>query len=165
MGFFVHLTWDLSIPLLFHWPRSFSGPKGQIRQVGIDVQTDKEHIKGQPRASLKEPPPKTKWSLLVGPFLLGGGWGNFNGVGRAWRMQFCRHKWFLMQLSMCPNFLHVCPESETSKNPPGNKIHVRLETETSGDLKTRKISSRFLPKCLAISSKGWVSICVRVPNF
>lgn len=46
-------------------------PKGQIRQVGIDVQTDKEHIKGQPRAGLKNRPRK-RCGLLVGPFLLGG---------------------------------------------------------------------------------------------
>lgn len=51
--------------------RVLFGPKGQIRQVGIDVQTDKEHIKGQPRAGLKNRPRK-RCGLLVGPFLLGG---------------------------------------------------------------------------------------------
>ena len=65
-----------------HTPVLF-GPKGQIRQVGIDVQTDKEHIKGQPRTSLKNRPRKPSGVCWLARFCWGGGWGNFKGICRA----------------------------------------------------------------------------------
>ena len=72
MGFFcppyMRSIYSSTLPLT---PRPLTVPKGQIRQVGIDVQTDKEHIKGQPRTSLKNRPRKRR-GFLGGPFLLGG---------------------------------------------------------------------------------------------
>ena len=89
-------------------PRS-DGPKGQIWQVGIDVQTDQEQIKGHPTASLKcgppafSPPPKTKW-FFGGPFFFGVGATETVYVGDdpdavlQPKMIACN--------SICPNFLN-----------------------------------------------------------